>query len=238
MLLLASWAASLSSPLGGFLCGVIIPLPMYPLSAIHPEGSRPSSSPEGAWCGHVVHGAGVGVGGPHEPAVGQDQDLDVHAGRLVLARPQFAVIAPAPAGEESAVHHVIAPLGHLLGREQHVLQGPGDRIGHGLDDPRDRGLGHTQLLADHRLRNVVTHVDQRRPQRIPQPQARRTPLNTLLAQTDEQIGELGRGQPRGILHDDGPFLMRLLTIFHQPSYLMGSGHHNIDSRKCTQMPTE
>ena len=31
---------------GGFLCGVIIPLPTYPLSAIHPEGSIPSSSPE------------------------------------------------------------------------------------------------------------------------------------------------------------------------------------------------
>ena len=46
MLLFASSAASLSSPLGGFLCGVIIPLPMYPLSAIHPEGSIPSSSPE------------------------------------------------------------------------------------------------------------------------------------------------------------------------------------------------
>ena len=59
---------------GGFLCGVIIPLPMYPLSAIHPEGSSPSNSPDGAWCGHVVHGAGVGVPGPHEPAVGQDQD--------------------------------------------------------------------------------------------------------------------------------------------------------------------
>ena len=55
--------------------------------------------------GRVVHGAGVGVGGPHEPAVGQDQDLDVHAGRLVLARPQFAVSAPTPAGEEGAVQH-------------------------------------------------------------------------------------------------------------------------------------
>ena len=74
--------------------------------------------------------------------------------------------------------------------------------------------------------------------RFSQPRARRTPLDPLLAQADEQIGELGRGQPRGILHDDGPFLMRLLTIFHQPSYLMGSGHHNIDSRKCTQTPTE
>ena len=61
MLLLASWAASLSSPLGGFLCGVIILLPMYPLSAIHPEGSSPLSSPEDAWCGHVVHGPGVGI---------------------------------------------------------------------------------------------------------------------------------------------------------------------------------
>ena len=46
MLLLASSTASLSSPLGGFLWDVIIPLPMYPLSAIHPEGSIPSSSPE------------------------------------------------------------------------------------------------------------------------------------------------------------------------------------------------
>ena len=34
MLLLASFAASLSSPLGGFLRGVIIPLPTYPLKVI------------------------------------------------------------------------------------------------------------------------------------------------------------------------------------------------------------
>ena len=213
---------------------------MYPLSAIHPEGSSPSSSPEGAWCGHVVHGAGVGIGGPHQPAAGQDQDLDVHAGRLVLARPQFVVIAPAPAGEESAVHHVIAPLGHLLGREQHVLQGPDDRIGHGPDGPRDRGLGHTQLISDHRLYHIVTHVDQHRPQRVPQPQARRIPLDILLAQADEgeQIGELGGRQPRGILHDDSPFLTRLLTLFASHHASMGTGHHNIDSRKCTQTSTE
>ena len=158
--------------------------------------------------GRVVHGAGVGVGGPHEPAVGQDQDLDVHAGRLVLARPQFAVSAPTPAGEEGAVQHVVAALGHLLGREQHVPQGQDDRPGHDLDGPRDSGLGHIQLFADHRLRNVVTHVDQRRLQGSPQPQARRIPLDTLLAQTCEQIRELADGQPRGILHDDGPFLVR------------------------------
>ena len=34
--------------------------------------------------GHVVHGSRVGVGGPHQAPAGQDQDLDVHAGRPVL----------------------------------------------------------------------------------------------------------------------------------------------------------
>ena len=34
---------------GGFLYGMIIPIPTYPLSAIHPKGSIPSSSPEGAF---------------------------------------------------------------------------------------------------------------------------------------------------------------------------------------------
>ena len=39
MLLLASFAASAQLAVGGgFLRGVIIPLPTYPLSAIHPEG--------------------------------------------------------------------------------------------------------------------------------------------------------------------------------------------------------
>ena len=90
---------------GGFLCGVIIPLPMYPLSAIHPEGSIPSSSPEGAWCGHVVHGAGVGIrptracrwAGP-----GSEAFMPVV---LCSPRPWFAVSAPTPAGEEVAVQH-------------------------------------------------------------------------------------------------------------------------------------
>ena len=111
----------------------------------------------------------------------------------------------------------VAVPGHVLRGEQQDRRGPGDRLRQGLDGPRDRGLGHTELLADHRLRNVVAHVDQHRLQSIPQSHARRTPLDPLLAQTDEQVGELGSGQPRGILHGDGPFLMSLLTLF--------TGHH-------------
>ena len=89
----------------------------------------------------------------------------------------------------------VTALGHLLRGEQPVLQGQDDRPGHDLDGPRDSGLGHAQLLADRRLYHIVTHVDQRRPQGVPQPQARRIPLDALLAQADEQIGELGSGQP-------------------------------------------
>ena len=136
----------------------------------------------------------------------------------MLARPQFAVSAPTPAGEECAVQHVVAALGHLLRGEQHVLQGPGDRLGHDPDGPRDSGLGHAQLLADRRLYHIVTHVDQRRPQGVSQPQARRIPLDPLLAQTDEQIGELGGGQSRGILHDDGPFLVRSSVLISVDYY--------------------
>ena len=191
------------------MCGGIIPLPMYPLSAIHPEGSRPSSSPEGAWCGHVVHGAGVGVGGPHEPAAGQDQDqrrscrsscacpTTIRGERANSSRGRGG--RPARQSQPSGTSSAVSSLSFRARTIAPVMT---------PDGPRDSGLGHTQLLADHRLHNVVTHVDQRRPQRPPQPQARRIPLDTLLAQTDEQIRELGRGQSRGILHDDGPFLVR------------------------------
>ena len=131
-----------------------------------------------------------------------------------------------------------AVLGHLLGREQKDRQSPGDRRRDRLDGPRDSGLGHIQLFADHRLHNVVTHVDQRRLQGPPQPQARRIPLDTLLAQTCEQIRELADGQSRGILHDDGPFLVRSWNLFQHPLDLMRTDYHDIASRKCTKMPTE
>ena len=59
----------------------------------------------GVQCGHVVHGPRAGVRGPHEPSVGPDQDLDVHARAPVLDRPRIAAPAPVRAGEEGAVHH-------------------------------------------------------------------------------------------------------------------------------------
>ena len=102
-------------------------------------------------------------------------------------RPQIAAVAPVPAGEESAVQHVVAALGHILGREQQTLQDSGDRPRQGLDGPRDRGLRHARDLSDRRLHDVLTQVHQSRPQRPGQAQDRRTPLNALLAQPDEQL---------------------------------------------------
>ena len=44
---------------------------------------------------------------------------------LCSPRPWFAVSAPTPAEEEGPSSTTVAALGHLLGREQHVPQGPG-----------------------------------------------------------------------------------------------------------------
>jgi len=99
-LLFVSLAASPGSPLGGFLCGVIIPLPTYPFSPIHPEGSIPSSSPEGARGGHVVHGPRIGAPGPTRTLHRAGPGIRVvHPRAPVLDRPQIAVTAPVPAGE-------------------------------------------------------------------------------------------------------------------------------------------
>jgi len=70
MLLLASWAASLSSPLGGFLCGVIIPLPMYPLSAIHPEGSIANTKQDKPLLIRLTCGGGRSPRGAHSGWIG------------------------------------------------------------------------------------------------------------------------------------------------------------------------
>ena len=127
-LLLASFAASLSSPLGGFLCEVIIPLPTYPLSAIHPEGSIPPSGPEGARGGHVMHGARIGVGCPRDPPSSRTRVWALMPAHPRSPRP-IAAVAPVPAGKKGAVHHVVAALGHLLGREQQSPQGSPSRSG-------------------------------------------------------------------------------------------------------------
>ena len=68
----------------------------------------------------------------------------------------IAAVAPVPAGKKGAVHHVVAPLGHLLRGEQQILQGPDDHVGHDPDGPRDRGPGGAQLLSDHRLYHIET----------------------------------------------------------------------------------
>ena len=123
--LVGTSAASLSPPLGGFLLGrdhspsdiALVGDPSGGVDSVEQSG--------GVQGGRVVHGPRVGVGGPHQPAVGQDQDLDVHAGRPMLARPQFSVSAPTPAGEEGAAQAEVAALGHLLRGEQQVPSGPG-----------------------------------------------------------------------------------------------------------------
>jgi len=162
---------------------------------------------------HVVHGPRIRIGGPHEPSFEPDQDLDVHARPPALDRPQIAAVAPVPAGEEGAVHHVVAVLGHLLGREQQDRQGPGDRPGQSLDGPRNSGLRHPQELSDHRLHDVLTHVHQSRGERPGQAQDRRITLDPLLSQPGEQLVELVIGQSRGTLHDDGPLLPGSWGVF-------------------------
>ena len=108
----------------------------------------------------------------------------------MLDRPRIAAPTPVQAGEEGAVHHVVAVLGHLLGHEQKDRRGPEDRLRQGLDGPRSSGPAHAQKLSDHRLHDVLTQVHQSRPQRPGQAQDRRIPLDPLLAQLGEQPVEL------------------------------------------------
>ena len=137
----------------------------------------------------------------------------VHARASVLDRPQIAAPAPVRAGEEGAVHHVVAVPGHLLGREQQDRRGPGERLRQGLDGPRNSGLRHARDLSDHRLHDVLTQVHRSRPQRPGQAQDRRITLDPLLAQPGEQPVELVIGQSRGTLHHDGPLLPGSWLLF-------------------------
>ena len=99
-LLFSSFAFSSSSPLGGFLCGVIIPFPRIPCRRSTRRGLYPSSSPEGARGGHVVHGPRIGAPRPTRTLHRAGPGIRVvHPRAPVLDRPQIAAVAPVPAGE-------------------------------------------------------------------------------------------------------------------------------------------
>ena len=216
-LLFVSLAASPGSPLGGFLCGVIIPLPTYPFSPIHPEGSIPSSSPEGARGGHVVHGPRIGAPGPTRTLHRAGPGIRVvHPRAPVLDRPQIAVTAPVPAGEiecrrpprwsqsrgiSSAVSRRTAGVRQIAAVIALMARG-------------SNGPARAQPLADHRPHNaIMAHVHHSRPQRPGQTQDRRTPLDTLLSQPGEQLVELVVSQTRGAFHNDDPLLPGSWLLF-------------------------
>ena len=161
MLRLASFAASLSSPLRGFLWGVIIPLPTFPLSAIHPEGSIPSSSPEASRAATSCMDPGQGSEARTSLPPGRTRIRVVHVGRPVLTATTIrGDCAGSSRGRGCRPPRKSQPSGTSSAMSSMSFRAPDDRIGHGLDGPRDRELGHTELFADHRLRNVVVHVDQ------------------------------------------------------------------------------
>ena len=69
---------------GGLLVRGDHPSSHVSLVADPPGGVHSLQQSGGVQGGRVVHGPRVGVGGPHQAPAGQDQDLDVHAGRPVL----------------------------------------------------------------------------------------------------------------------------------------------------------
>ena len=87
------------------MCGAIIPLPTYPLSAIHPEGSIPSSNPEASSAATSCMDPGQGSEAHMNPPLSRTRIRVVHARAPVLDRPRIAAVAPVRAGEEGAVHH-------------------------------------------------------------------------------------------------------------------------------------
>ena len=128
--------------------------------------------------------------------------MQAQAGALVLARPQVRPILPAPAGQKGSVQGI----SRLLGGDEVAVQGPGNQLGQCLDGPGDGGLGHAEQLADGGLGQVVTQVDQCRPQRPDHPEDRRDGMQRLaLSDPLGQLGELADTQPGGMLHGDGSF---------------------------------
>src|SRR6266536_866897 len=169
--LLNSFSQSRSSRPCGFLIGVIIPLPTYPLSAIQSAGSKVRRTPDSLrqWLscrlpsmGSEIQLFGKGAG-----------NLDVQAGGLVLAGVSLRVSGPRPAREQGPVDEVLASFVQVLG-------GGNVRREHFLDERRD----DRYRAADCRLRSPVcfgqlflhpvpAHVSQGYHNRIEQPERRR-----------------------------------------------------------------
>ena len=111
-------------------------------------------------------------------------------------RPQFAVIPPAPAGEEGAVHHVVAALGHLLGREQKNRQSPTDRRRDCLDGPREQWAGtHSTAPRSPPAQYYGACTSQPPAATRTDPGTGGQHLNPLLAQPDEQLIEFIPARP-------------------------------------------
>jgi len=145
------------------------------LVADPPRGVHtPSSSPEGARGGHVVHGPRIGAPGPTRTLHRAGPGIRVvHPRAPVLDRPQIAVTAPVPAGEiecrrpprwsqssgtSSAVSRRTAGVRQIAAAIALMARG-------------SNGPAHAQPLADHRPHNaIMAHVHHSRPQRPGQTQ--------------------------------------------------------------------
>ena len=71
---------------GGLLVRGDHPLPTYPFVGDLPGRVDSLQQSGGAWGGYIVHGPGLGVGNPREPADGQNQ-VGIHACHPMLVRP-------------------------------------------------------------------------------------------------------------------------------------------------------
>ena len=107
--LLNSFSQSRSLRQAGFLIGVIMPLPMYPLSPIQLPGSNVRSAPDSfrqyESCRLPLMGSEIQARLSGKSA----GDLHVHASGLVLAGVQLRVRSPRPAREQGAIDDVLRP---------------------------------------------------------------------------------------------------------------------------------
>ena len=123
--------------------------------------------------GGVVAAAVDRVGDPRQPAVEVAGDLDVQAGRLVLAGVQLPLTVPGPAREQCSVHDVLGPLIEIVGDRNPVGHYLPQHGGQGRYRSADRRLGHPERLADLGLHTIPAKICQSHDDRIEQSQDRR-----------------------------------------------------------------